>query len=139
MSVGDVTAWYRSKDNSGYLFLVLMVLIGSSTATAAKFAVRELPIGLLPIARFGTAGLCLLPIVLRNGRWAKMLREDRGRLLLAAPLCVPINQCFFLSGARLAPTTHVGLIYATCPLVVLMLATAIGQERFQAGPAGWGS
>ena len=101
MSVGDVTTWYRSKDNSGYLFLVLMVLIGSSTATAAKFAVRELPIGLLPIARFGTAGLCLLPIVLRNGRWALMLREDCARLFLAAALCVPVNQCFFLSGARL--------------------------------------
>jgi drug/metabolite transporter (DMT)-like permease len=62
-----------------------------------------------------------------------MFREDRGRLLLAATLCVPVNQFFFLSGARLAPTTHVGVIYATCPLVVLMLATALGQERFQLG------
>lgn len=39
--------------------LALMVLIGSSTAPAAKFAVREIPVGLIPLVRFGVAGLCL--------------------------------------------------------------------------------
>jgi drug/metabolite transporter (DMT)-like permease len=104
-----------------------MVLIGSSTATAAKVATRELPVGLLPVARFGLAGLCLLPWV-----WpalARLWREDRVRLLAASALCVPINQAFFLHGNRLAPTSHTALIYAACPLVVLLLATALGQER----------
>jgi drug/metabolite transporter (DMT)-like permease len=110
-----------------------MVLIGSSTATAAKFAVRELPVGLLPLVRFGVAGLCLLPIVGRGGALARMLRESGPRLVLAAALCVPINQTFFLSGTRLAPTTHVGLIYAICPLVVLLLAAALSQERLTRG------
>ena len=64
-----------------------------------------------------------------------MLREDRGRLVLSAALCVPINQMFFLNGARLVPTSHVALIYAACPLVVLLLAAALGQERLD--PAGW--
>jgi drug/metabolite transporter (DMT)-like permease len=58
-----------------------------------------------------------------------MVRESGGRLLVTAALCVPINQTFFLNGARLAPTSHVGVIYAACPLVVLLLATALGQER----------
>ena len=62
-----------------------------------------------------------------------MFRLDRGRLLLTGALCVPINQTFFLNGAKLAPTTHVALIYAACPLVVLALATAIGQERPSSG------
>jgi drug/metabolite transporter (DMT)-like permease len=42
---------------------------------------------------------------------------------------VPINQAFFLNGARLAPASHIGLIYAACPLVVLALAALLGQER----------
>lgn len=117
------------RDRGAVVFLVLMVLIGSSTATAAKFAVRELPVELLPLARFGVAGLCLLPIVGRNGALARMFRESGPRLVLAAALCVPINQTFFLNGTRLAPTTHVGLIYAACPLVVLLLAVALAQER----------
>lgn len=121
------------RDPGAFVFLALMVLIGSSTATAAKFAVRELPVGLLPLIRFGIASLCLVPILATGESWRRMFREDFGRLAVAALLCVPINQTFFLNGARLAPTTHVGLIYAACPLVVLLLATALGQERLVAG------
>jgi drug/metabolite transporter (DMT)-like permease len=58
-----------------------------------------------------------------------LFREDVGRLVLAAALCVPINQTFFLYGARLVPTAHVALIYAACPMVVLILASILGQER----------
>lgn len=121
------------RESGAFVFLALMVLFGSSTAMAAKFAVRELPIGLLPLLRFGFAGLCLLPLVRGGESWKRMLREDGLRLYVAAALCVPINQTFFLNGARLAPTTHVGLIYACCPLVVLILATVLGQERLVSG------
>src|SRR5438270_2720710 len=90
----------RALDPGAYIYLALMVLIGSSTATAAKFAVRELPVGLLPLVRFGGAGLCLLPVVWRRGVVRRMLREDRWRLVAAAALCVPINQSFFLNATR---------------------------------------
>ncbi len=123
----------KSVGSRAFGCLALMVLIGSSTPPAAKFAVRELPVGLIPIVRFGVAGLCLWPIVLRGGVLGRMLRGDGWRLALAAALCVPINQAFFLSGARLAPAAHIGLIYAACPLVVLSLAAALGQERLAAG------
>ena len=116
-------------DPGAAVFLVLMVLIGSTTATAAKFAVKDLPLGFLPLARFGLAGLCLLPVVYRSGALARMIRRDAPRLLATAAFCIPINQAFFLAGTKLAPTSHTGVIYATCPLVVLLLASALGQER----------
>jgi drug/metabolite transporter (DMT)-like permease len=119
----------RDGDPGAAVFLLLMVLIGSSTATAAKFAVRELPVALLPLLRFGIAAACLLPLLLRGRALPRMVRDDGRRLALAGLLCVPINQTFFLNGTRLAPTTHVALIYATCPLIVLLLAVALGQER----------
>ena len=50
-------------------------------------------------------------------------------LLATAALCVPINQGFFLTAARLGPTSHVGIFYATCPLVVLLLAWTMRMER----------
>jgi len=118
-----------SRDAGAAVFLVLMVLIGSTTASAAKFAVKDVPLGLLPLARFGLAGLCMIPIVWRSGALGRMIRDDLPRLLVLAAFCVPINQAFFLAGTRLAPTSHVGVIYATCPLVVLLLAAALGQER----------
>jgi drug/metabolite transporter (DMT)-like permease len=123
----------RGADFGAYLDLALMVLISSSTAPAAKFAVRELPPGLLPLVRFGVAGLCLLPLVGFRGGLARMVRDDGWRLLAAAALCVPVNQTFFLNGTRLTPTSHTALIYALCPLVVLFLASASGQERLVAG------
>ena len=114
-------------------FLALMVLIGSSTAPAAKIAVREIPIGLIPLVRFGLAGLVLWPIVARGGALRRIIRQDGWRLLGAAALCVPINQALFLGGAKLAPTSHIGMIYASCPLVVLALTALLGQERLAPG------
>lgn len=133
MSVEGIAARRGGEaDWAAYLFLGLMVLIGSSTAPAAKFAVRELPVGLLPLVRFGVAGLCLWPVV-GSKALRDLWRADGWGLALAAVLCVPINQTFFLNGARLTPTSHVALIYAACPLVVLLLARAVGQERLAAG------
>lgn len=130
----DSSAGGQQGDSRAYVYLALMVLIGSSTAPAAKYAVRELPAGLLPLIRFGVAGLCLVPVVWRRGGGlTRMVREDGGRLLLAAGLCVPVNQTFFLNGTKLAPTSHVALIYAACPLVVLLLARGLGQERLVPG------
>lgn len=122
------------RASRAYLYLALMVVIGSSTAPAARYAVRDLPAGFLPLVRFGLAGFCLLPIVGRlGGNFGRAIRQDFWRLALAAALCVPINQTFFLNGARLAPTSHVALIYASCPLFVLMLTIATGQETLRLG------
>ncbi len=86
-----------------FVILLVMVLIGSSTALTAKFALRELPIELLPLVRYGVAGLALLPVVLRNGQLLRVFRQDGARLMAASILCVPVNQMLFLHGTKLAP------------------------------------
>jgi drug/metabolite transporter (DMT)-like permease len=121
--------WRQTLDVRGYVYVVLMVLIGSTTAPAAKYVVADLPIFLIPVMRFAVAGVCLLPVVWARGGLGRLIREDGWRLLLTAALCVPVNQAFFLSATRLCPTSHVGLFYATCPLVVLLLAWAMRLER----------
>ena len=124
-------------DFRAYVYVALMVVLGSTTAAAAKIAVAELPVTLVPAVRFGMAGLCLLPWVLGRGVLLRMIREDALLLLVTAALCVPINQGFFLSAARLGPTSHVGIFYATCPLVVLLLAWTMRMERPDRGRL-WG-
>ena len=117
------------RDLQGYLYLSLMVLLGSTTSPFAKLAVSELPVGLLPLLRFGFAGICLIPFLSdRRALW-RLLREDGRRLALVAAFCVPINQAFFLNAARLGPNSHVGLFYAVCPLVVWVLAWMLGHEK----------
>jgi len=119
----------KTVDVRGYVYVALMVLIGSTTAPAAKYVVQDLPVFLIPVMRFALAGLCLLPVVWARGGLGRLIREDGRGLMLAAALCVPVNQGFFLSATRLGPTSHVGLFYATCPLVVLLLAWAMRLER----------
>jgi drug/metabolite transporter (DMT)-like permease len=122
-----VSPAHRS-DLRGYFHLSLMVLVGSTTSPLAMTAVRELPVSILPLLRFGFAGLCLIPFLSDRGALKRLLREDLIRLTVVAACCVPINQSFFLNATRLAPNSHVGLFYAVCPLVVWVLTWALGHE-----------
>ncbi|MGO9471346.1 MAG: DMT family transporter, partial [Isosphaeraceae bacterium] len=125
---GGVGRVRLGMDVRGYFYLVLMVVLGSTTAAAARLAVRELPIALLPVVRFGVAGLCVLPMIRGRGSLRKLVREDWPWLVVAAAMCVPVNQGFFLTAARLGPTSHVGIFYATAPLVVLLGAWTLRTE-----------
>lgn len=124
-------------DLRGYVYLSLMVLFGSTTSPFAMVAVRELPVGILPLLRFSFAGLCLIPFLSDRGALWRLLREDARRLVLVAAFCVPINQSFFLNATRFGPNSHVGLFYAVCPLVVWILAWALGHEALDLGRL-WG-
>jgi drug/metabolite transporter (DMT)-like permease len=115
-------------DLRGYFYLSLMVLVGSTTSPLAMVAVRQLPVGIVPLLRFGFAGLCLIPFLSDRGALKRLLRHDLVRLTIVAACCVPINQSFFLNATRFGPNSHVGLFYAVCPLVVWVLAWALGHE-----------
>jgi len=119
----------KRVDLQAYLHVVLMVLIGSTTAPAARYVVHDLPLALIPVLRFAVAAICLVPLVWPRGGLGPLFRQDGWRLVLAAALCVPINQGFFLGATKLGLTSHVGLFYATCPLVVLLLAWVLRMER----------
>jgi drug/metabolite transporter (DMT)-like permease len=116
-------------DARAYLDVVIMVLVGSTTAPAARYIVHSLPLPWIPVLRFGLAGLCLGPLVWARGGLGRLVRQDGWLLVLAAALCVPINQGFFLSATKLGLVSHVGLFYATCPLVVLLLAWGFRMEQ----------
>jgi drug/metabolite transporter (DMT)-like permease len=124
-------------DLRAYVYVVLMILFGSTTAAAARYIVRELPPVWVPIVRFGVAGLVLFPVVADRKVLLGIFRRDWPLLIVAAAMCVPINQGFFLNAARLGPTSHVGLFYATSPLVVLLLAWTLKLENPDAGRL-WG-
>ena len=117
----------------------LMVLIGSSTATAAKFAVRELPGGAPAAGPVRRGGALPAADRLAGGAFRRMIRRRRlaaagggGPLRADQPGVLPERD------AAGPDDSHIGLIYAACPLVVLVLAAALGQERLaeRAGSAG---
>ena len=60
----------------GYIYLALMVLLGSTTSPLAMVAVSEFPVGILPLLRFGFAGFVSSSLSLRPGALWRLLRED---------------------------------------------------------------
>ena len=125
----------RTPDLRAYLLLAAMVVLGSTTSPLAQVAVRQLPIGLVPLLRFGSATLCLLPFI-GIGSIHRLIREDWQRLVVVAACCVPLNQFFFLTAAKLGTNAHVGLFYATVPLVVWTLAWLLGHEALDLSRLG---
>jgi len=118
----------RAIDPRGYVYLGIMVFVGSTTSPFAQLAVRQLPVSLVPLLRFGFAALCIAPFLGGLDALKRLIREDWRRLTVVAACCVPINQWFFLNAARLGTNSHIGLFYATVPLVVWVLAWRLGHE-----------
>lgn len=124
----------RKGTSIAYACLWIMAIAGSLTAPTAKSAVAEIPFSILPPLRFTLAGTCILIWLWpKRGDILRLVRENPWLALGVAAFCVPINQSFFLNGARLAPLSHTAIIYASCPMVVTLLAVAWGLERWSAG------
>lgn len=115
------------------LLLVGTVAIASGTPTAARLAMRELPAVSAGLVRFSiSASLLLITFAIVRLRARTPLtpiaRRDYGRFLLAAALCVPINQPCFLLGTQLASATHAALMYGLTPVLVYLLALVLRRS-----------
>ncbi|TWT43802.1 EamA-like transporter family protein [Phycisphaerae bacterium RAS1] len=117
--------------------LVGYVAISSFTPLAARDALIELPPVSTGVIRFAIASALLLAVLrvwrsLGGSAPQPIAREDYGRFLLAALLCVPLNQFCFLTGVSKANASHAGLMYALNPVLVYMLTLLLGQATWSA-------
>ena len=121
----------RGWKPSHAILLLMMVLLNGWTPTAARDAMAELPALSAGFVRFFSAGLLLSLTVLvlhKAGRkWRRIEKQDYGRFLLAAVLCVPINQATFLLGVQYANASHAGLFYGLNPVLVYIITVSLGH------------
>ncbi len=123
---------------AGKLGLVsLIVCIAGLTPVAARDAMKEMPPFSTGLVRFGIAAALLTSTWLawrpRAGPARRPIaRRDWLFFLLAAFLCVPVNQACFLQGVKLASASHAGLIYGLNPVLVYLLSLALGRTRLSA-------
>lgn len=123
----------RPSEARLYVLLALMAFFWSLNFIIAKIALRELPALLVAAFRTGISGLILLPIYFcqpkerRDWKWA-----DFVPLLLLGTLGVPLNQLFFVLGVERTSVGHGALMIALTPILVLLIAAAVGQERITA-------
>ena len=115
-----------------YGLIFLMVLFWSANYIIAKVALREIPPLLLSGVRITLAGLVMLPIY-----WSRPDRGVKGRreaiqLLLLGFCGVALNQLFFVVGLGRTTVAHASIIVSVGPVLVLLIAAAIGQEKMTA-------
>ncbi|HWB96694.1 MAG TPA: DMT family transporter [Bryobacteraceae bacterium] len=116
-----------------YSLILLMVGFWSGNYIAGKLALRDFPPLLLISLRLFFAGLMILPIYWRE-RWrspeqARVSWSDWPALLSLGILGLSLNQVLFVVGLSLTSVAHSALIVGLIPIMVLLLATLLGQEH----------
>lgn len=118
-----------------FCLLAAFVLIAAATPAAAKDALTSFPPLTMGFIRFVTAA-ALLGITLRlrasHDGVEPIAKSDRWRFVLAAILCVPVNQSTYLLGVKLAGVAHAGLLYGLTPVLIYALTLLVGSSRWSA-------
>ena len=128
-------ALQRAPSLAAKLGLVsLIVCIAGLTPVAARDAMKEMPPFSTGLVRFAIAAGLLTSTWLAWRRAESKLARPIGRrdwplFLLAAALCVPVNQACFLKGVKLANASHAGLFYGLNPVLVYLFTLALGRTR----------
>lgn len=107
---------------SVYFFLVLQQLIAGGTHIIAKAIVRDIePVTLTLLRSILSAVLIFGILLLKEPRW-KIERTDYLKLLWLSLIAVPVNQFLFFHGISHTTAPNAALLYATTPVVVLILS-----------------
>ncbi|MBV8819089.1 MAG: DMT family transporter [Acidobacteriaceae bacterium] len=118
-----------------YLLLLLMVTFWSFNYVVGKVALREFaPLPLVAL-RTALAAVLLIPLFLWRGREPAQAWTWR-ELRVLIPLGVfglAGNQCLFVLGLARTSVAHAAIVIGITPILVLLIAAAVGQERVSKG------
>jgi drug/metabolite transporter (DMT)-like permease len=114
-----------------YSLIGLMTLLWAVNFVVAKYVVRQVPALMIAGLRTGIAGLLILPIYFwerRTNGAAIWTRSDVPMLIFLGMFGVTLNQIFFVTGIGRTSVAHAAIMIGMTPILVLVIASAIGQE-----------
>lgn len=118
-----------------YSLILLMIILWSANFVIGKYALREIPAMLVVGFRMLVSGLAMIPIYIRYTRrtgsrgWTA---SDVPLLISLGVLGIGLNQLFFVAGLARTTVAHAAIMIGLTPMLVLVLASAIGLERMNA-------
>lgn len=119
-----------------YGLIALMVLFWAGNYVIGKVALREFPPLLLAGMRASLAGVLICPVYAwrRRGEPARTSwkRDELPVLLFLGLVGVALNQLCFVAGLHRTSVAHSSILMAQTPVLVLLIAATIGQERVTA-------
>ncbi len=121
-----------------YSLIGLMVIFWAMNFLIGKVALREFPGVLLSGLRVSLAALLILPVYFgarRKAAGGEWTRGELPALLVLGLVGVGLNQLCFVTGLGATSVAHASLIMGMTPVIVLVIASLIGQERLTAKKA----
>lgn len=109
--------------------LVLVQVLFGVWPVVGKLAIPAFGAGGLGILRIGGATVAFAAIA-RLARVPPIPWRDQPRLLLLSVLGISANQLLFVHGLARTSATHAALLTTTIPIQTLIVALALGKERF---------
>jgi len=118
--------WKGSLDrtSAGGVYAVLLVqsLLAGGTHIVAKMVVSDVDPFTLTLIRSLISAAALGLILLVRGKMPDIRREDYVLIFWLSFLAIPVNQFLFLFAMRYTIASNGALLYATTPIVVLLLS-----------------
>jgi len=112
-----------------YVVLILQLLVASGTHIVAKAVTADVDPVTLTFLRTIISGLGMILLLrARKISW-KVDRSDVKRLLLLGLLGIPLNQFLYLYGIGYTTAANGALLYATTPVLVMVLSGILLKER----------
>ena len=117
-----------------YGWLALLLVLWSANFIFARFALRELPLGLVLGFRYVFSAALMLPVVAMGRRTASWGEHEWSWSGLPALLTVGLlglvgNQVLFVIGISMTSVAHAGVITTLSPVLVLLGSAARGHEH----------
>ena len=123
----------KSVDRRGvsaiYFLLFVQQVLSSGTHIVAKVIAGRMDPFSLTLVRSVISAVIMTAILLSRGGFPSIKKEDRRLVLFLSFLAIPINQFFFLFGMRYTIPSNAALLYATTPILVLLLSRMFLGER----------
>jgi drug/metabolite transporter (DMT)-like permease len=96
---------------------------------ATRFVVNDAGPGSLALLRYTVGVLCLLPFVLLARRRARIVRRDIAPIAMLGIIQFGAVIAAINIGLKYIPAGRAALVFATAPLLTMLLAAALGHER----------
>jgi RarD protein len=129
---GETDGGFRRDQTGIYFLMVLQSFAASGTHLVAKVVVDSVDAFTLTLVRSFIASAGMGCVLLVTRRRLRFRREDWGMLAGLAFLGISVNQFLFLYAMKYTTAANAALLYATTPILVLLLSRFFLKERLTA-------
>ncbi|MCP4706045.1 MAG: DMT family transporter, partial [candidate division Zixibacteria bacterium] len=112
-----------------YLVIMLHQILAACAFPIAKLGLHEIDPFVFAFFRFSFASLVYAPILIFLSKRQKISKKDNRRILLGGMVIIPFNQVLYLIGQSKTLANHSGLLFATVPVFLYILAIFILKEK----------